>query len=101
MKSVEFVVESWVMVLKHHSSKSRPIKAETIQSEMMISVNGPQVQHSKTVVEESMKLYWSKLKSSSLKQGHFTRRSDKVKSYFVSKSVDSLNSVPVKTPFIQ
>ena len=101
MKSVESVVESWVSVLEHHSNQSRPIQAETIQSEMMISVNGPQVQHSQTVVEESMKLYWSKLQSSSLKQGHFTRRSDKVKSYFVSKSVDSLNSVPVKTPFIQ
>ena len=98
---VESLVESWVSVLEHHSSKPRPIKAETIQSKMMISVNGPQVQHSQAVVQESMKLYWSKLQSSSLKQGHFTRRSDKVKSYFLSGSVDSLNSVPVKTPLIQ
>ena len=100
MKTVESVVESWVSVLEHHSSKSRSLKAETIQREMMISENGPQVQHSQTVVEESMKLYWSKLSTSNLKQGHFTRRSEKVKSYFVSKSVDSLNSVPIKTPFI-
>ena len=64
MKSVESVVESWFLVLEHHSSKSRPIKAETDKSEMMISVNGPQVQHFSRVVEESMKLYWSKVKSS-------------------------------------
>ena len=102
MKTIESVVESWVSVLEHHSSKSRSLKAETIQREMMISENGPQVQHSQTVVEESMKLYWSKLSTSNLKQRHFTRRSrsEKVKSYFVSKSVDSLNSVPIKTPLI-
>ena len=75
MKSVESVVESWVSVLEHHSSKSRPLKAETIQGE-----NRPIVSHSQGVVEETMKVYWAKLKGS-LKNGHFTRRSDRIKSY--------------------
>ena len=98
-KTVEAVVESWVSVLEHHSSKTRNLKAETIQSEMMVAVNGPLVQHSMGVVEESMKVYWGRLKNN-LSDGHFTRRSNKVKSFTVSKSVDSLNSVPVKTPFV-
>ena len=99
MKSVESVVESWVSVLEHHASKTRNIKADTIQEEMMISLNGPLIQHSKGEVEETMKAYWGKLKT--LKDGHFTRRCERVKSFIVSKSVDSLNSQPVKTPFIQ
>ena len=99
MKSVESVVESWVSVLEHHSSKSRPLKAETIQGEMMVSVNGPIVSHSQGVVEETMKAYWGKLKGS-LKNGHFTRRSERIKSYAVSKSIDALNNQVVQTPFV-
>ena len=100
MKSVEAVVESWVSVLEHHSSKSRPLTAETIQSEMMISINGPLIQHSPSLVEDSMKLYWGRLKTNSLQSAHFTRRQGKVKVFTVSKSVDGLNSQEVKTPFM-
>ena len=46
MKSVESVVVSLLSVLEHHSRKSRPLKAETIQGEMMVFVNGPLVSHS-------------------------------------------------------
>ena len=99
-KTVESVVESWVSVLEHHSNKSRNLKAENIQSEMMIAVNGPLVQHSQEVVKESMKKYWGNMKIESLKSGHFTKRSNNVKSFCISKTLDSLNAVPVKTQFM-
>ena len=93
MKSVESVVESWISVLEHHSSKTRKLKAETVESEMMVAINGPALQHCDAIIKESMVAYWSRKK---FQQGHFTRRSDNVKSYLVSKSVDSLNSKPIK-----
>ena len=58
MKSVESVVESWISVLEHHSSKSRPLSEDIIETEMSVAINGPAVQHSKSVVTESMKKYW-------------------------------------------
>ena len=99
-KSVEAVVESWVSVLEHHSNKSRNLKSESIQNEMMVAVNGPLVQHSTTVVEEAMVLYWKEMKRETLQAGHFTRRSENVKSFTVSKTVDSLNAISVKTTFM-
>ena len=65
----------------------------------MVSVNGPIVSRSQGVVEETMKVYWAKLKGS-LKNGRFTRRSDRIKSYTVSKSIDALNNQVVQTPFV-
>ena len=99
-KTVESVVESWVSVLEHHSNKSRNLKSETIQSEMMIAINGPLVQHSQPVVEEAMTIYWRKMKKESLQNGHFTLCSENIKSFTVSKAVDSLNLIPVKTSFM-
>ena len=99
-KTVESVVESWVSILEHHSSKVQNLKAETIQHEMMVAVNGPLIQHSQQMVDRSMKSYWGRLKKESLHNGHFTRHGSKVKSYTISKTVDTLNSAPVKTVFM-
>ena len=47
-------------------------------------VNGPMVQHCDSVVAESMStvnVYWNKLGSEALRSGHFTKRSDRIKSY--------------------
>ena len=65
----------------------------------MFSVNGPIVSHSQGTVEEMIKVYWAKLKGS-LKNGHLTRRSDRIKSYTVSKSIDALNNQVEQTPFV-
>lgn len=97
MKSVESVVESWISVLEHHSNKSRNLKGETVETEMQIAINGPKIQHCEKVVEESMAAYWRKMKRSTLQQGHFTRRSSQIKSYFVSKTVDNLRKQPEKS----
>ena len=88
MKSVESVVESWISVLEHHSSKTRNLSTNSIDSEMTIAINGPSIQHRDSIVEESMQAYWRK--TNTFKDGHFVRKSDEIKSYTVSKSVDSL-----------
>jgi hypothetical protein len=98
--SVESVVESWISVLEHHSSKTRDLKDETILTELVIAVNGPLVQHCNKVVESTMKTYWKKNKIKSLQDGHFVRKSNRIKPYFVSKAVDNLNSKAVKVPFM-
>ena len=64
---------------------------------MQIAINGPKIQHCEKVVDESMTAYWGKMKRTSLQQGHFTRRSSQIKSYMVSKTVDSLRLQPVKS----
>jgi hypothetical protein len=70
-KSVESVVESWISVLEHHSSKVvdvgltsyiselvqvRGLKDESIQRELMIAVNGPPLQLSDQLIKESMQV---------------------------------------------
>jgi len=100
IKTVESVVESWISVLEHHANKSRPLKSESIHSEMMVAINGPLLQHSQGVVSETMKAYWGQLKKESLRKGHFTRRGGNVKSWLVSNAVDALNKVPVKNVFL-
>ena len=52
------------------------------------------------VVEEAMQLYWSKSKLQNGTDGHFIRRSNKVKSWLVSKSVDKVNKVKPSLPFM-
>ena len=94
MKSVESVVESWISVLEHHNSKSRPLSEDMIETEMSVAINGPAVQHSESVVTESMKKYWGGKKK--VKDGHFVRKSMNIKSYFVSKAVDSLQNTQKK-----
>ena len=99
MKSVESVVESWISVLEHHSSKSRNLSADMIQTEMSIAINGPAVQHSEGIVRESMRRYWGGTKN--LKDGHFTRKSQNIKSYMVSEAVDSLNNILKKNQLME
>jgi hypothetical protein len=100
MKSVESIVESWISVLEHHSNKSRNLKAETIETEMHVAINGPLLQHCDQIVEESMTAYWRKMKKPSLQKGHFTRRGNRVREFLVSRAVDTLNKKPVETPFL-
>jgi hypothetical protein len=94
MKSVESVVESWISVLEHHSSKSRNLSEDMIETEMSVAINGPAVQHSESIVTDSMRKYWAGGKM--FKDGHFVRKSLNIKSYFVSGAVDSLNKIQKK-----
>ena len=76
MKSVKSVVESWISVLEYHSNKSRNLSEDMIETEMIIAINSPAVQHSESIVTESMNKY---LGGKKLKDGHFVRKSTNIK----------------------
>ena len=46
-------------------------------------------------VEESIQAYWSNMKQK-LQQGHFTRRSNQINQYTVSKVIDNIRKEPVR-----
>ena len=96
----EGLVEGWISIHEQHSPKSRPLSSEAAESELMIAVNGPEVQYCQGVVEEAMVSYCRKLKKASFQGGHFVRRSNNIKQYCVSSAVDSLFSKPPKVEFM-
>ena len=57
------------------------------ETEMIIALNGPAVQHSESIVKERKIKYWGDKKK--LKDGHFVSKSMNIKSCIVSKTVDS------------
>ena len=99
--SVESIVESWISVIEHHSSKSRPLSNDALDAEMMIALNGPSIVHCSGIVKVSMSAYWKQFQNANLHGGHFCRRgTGAIKLYKVSKAVDELNSEPVKYKFM-
>ena len=86
-------------MFEHHSSKQRNLKEENIQNEMMIACNGPPVQHCMSVVEGAMTRHW--MKALRVKDGHFIRRSENVKSFLVSKAVDSVSKKAFVDPIMK
>ena len=52
------------------------------------------------VVEEAMRLYWSKCRMRNSEDGHFIRNSENVMSWKVSKAVVKVNEVKPKLPFM-
>ena len=94
LKSVESVIESWISVLEHHSSKRRDLGEERLEDEMETAINGPSIVHSESVVKEALRNYWKDAKDKNNRDGHFIRRSENIKSYNVSKCVDNIRAVP-------
>ena len=78
-----------------HASQRRDLGQDHMEDEVTIAINGPEVVHCEAVVEESMTKYWDERGSG---DGHFVRKSENIKSYFVSSSVDKLRNEPVKNP---
>ena len=99
-QGIESVVESWVSILEHHSSKERNLTQDRLHQEAMVAINGPSVVHCDKVVKEAISSYFSKSKREGDKDGHFVRRSENVKSYHVSKAVDSLVSKKPQMPIM-
>ena len=100
LKSVESVIESWISVLEHHSSKRRDLGEERLEDEMETAINGPSIVHSESVVKEALRNYWKDAKDKNNRDGHFIRRSENIKSYNVSKCVDNIRAVPPRLPFM-
>jgi hypothetical protein len=89
----EAIVESWVSVMENHSNSIRGItNQERLENEMWVAVNGPEVPHCEGIVKEAIR--------EGEGGGHFIRRSENIKSYSVSKAVDTLANKPAKVPFM-
>jgi hypothetical protein len=90
---VEAIVESWVSVLEGHSSSVRGItNQQRLEDELWVALNGPEVVHCEGVVKEAIRVGEG--------GGHFIRRSENIKSYNVSKAVDSIVSKTPKLSFM-
>ena len=63
---------------------------------MQVAINGTKLQHCEKVVKKSMQAYWSNMKKK-LEQGLFTRRSNQINQYMVSKVIDNIRKEPVKS----
>ena len=75
--SVESVVESLVSQYTNHLTSTRQGTDEShALEEMIISENGPLLQHADGIIEEAMTAYWNSKKVSGW---HFVRTSDNVK----------------------
>ena len=56
-QGVEAIIESWVSVLKHHSSSVRGLTDQTrLDDELKVAINGPEAQHCERVVKEELKI---------------------------------------------
>ena len=72
---------------------SRGITSQArLENKVWVAVNGPEVVHCEGIVKEAIK--------EGLGGGHFIRRSQNIKTYKVSKAVDSLVNKPAKVPFM-
>ena len=98
--SVESMAESWISVLEAHSTKTRGLEQLSMETEMMVAVNGPECVFSSSVVKEALPLYWSKAKLNSQKEGHFFRTWGTKKEFVVSKVVDGLAANEAKRGFL-
>ena len=98
--SVESIAETWISVLESHNTKTRGLQQTTLEDEMMIAVNGPEVARCDTIVEEAMELYWTKAKRKQERQGHFVRTWSKMKNYVVSAAVDRLSATAPRREFL-
>ena len=94
------MVESWISVMEHHSSQQRNLGQDRLEEEMVIANCGPELVNCDSIVQESLLNYFKDYQSVSDRSSHFVRRSQNVKSYTVSKSVDSLRNKIPKRPFM-
>ena len=96
--SVESVVESWISIMEHHASQRRYVSDTTLNEEMVIAVNGPELVHCDSIVKDAIKEHFKDSVNPIDRWGHFIRRSSNIKPYFVSGAVDRLrNQKPRKT----
>ena len=89
-KGVEAIVESWVSVMENHSNSARGLTDQERLDEMWVAINGPEVPHSEGIVKEAVVEV----------DVSFIRRDSNIKTYDVSKAVDTLVNKPAKVPFL-
>ena len=98
--SVESMADSWISVLEAHSTKTRGLEQLSMETEMMVAVNGPECVFSSSVVEEALSLYWTKATLESQREGHFFRTWGRRKEFLVSKVVDGMTASEARRGFL-
>ena len=94
---VESVCESMVSVVEAHTPALRAIlNQRRLEDEIMVAWNGEDIYHCDSIVKEAMETYWAESKHVKDRSGHFIRRSEDIKSYVVSASIDSEKRRPAK-----
>ena len=68
--STESVLESNVSVFEHHFHKGRNLNEDTMENEMEVAMNGPNLVEADGLLKHSMELYWKGGK------WHFIKRTD-------------------------
>jgi hypothetical protein len=97
-QSCEPFLESLVSQYEHHFNSNRNMNEDHINEEFFISVNGPNLAHCNSVVEEAMDSYWKQ------KDWHFYRTSlsDHLKDWDGdSKVLNRLFNEKSKFPFME
>ena len=98
--SVESVIESMVSMYEVRNNKHRPISEERAELEMMIAVNGPNIEHADSVIDKSMRQYWKESGEGNKTDWHFVRRSDKVTDFTASRVVERMKKSKPELPFM-
>ena len=100
-QSCESVLESFVSRYENHFDYRRNTDEDASNEEFEIAVNGPNLAHCDTVVEEAMKLYWRSKSADGVGDWHFVRTSviEKLKnktgeSQVLSRMVNTKNDLP-------
>ena len=57
-QSCESILESMVSTYEHHFNAMRNMDEENVNEDFFIAVNGPNLTHCNSVVEEAMQIYW-------------------------------------------
>ena len=99
--SVESVVESLVSRYENHLTPTRQgTEEDHAREEMIISENGPVLQHADSIIEAAMGEYWKEKKVSGW---HFVRTSENIRSYTgnASKVIGRLLETKSKLPFME
>ena len=90
-QGVEAIVESGVSIMENHNDPTRGIiNQDRLINELWVAINGPEVAHCESIVRESLKDL----------NTNFIRRDRDIKSYAVSKAVDSVVNKPARVPFL-
>ena len=88
---------------EHKIDKHRAggINEERHSQELTVYINGPPVTKCNKVVKQPMYKYWhDNTINTGTKEWHFTRKSDNVKNYTVSKVVDRTKAEECLLPFL-
>ena len=98
--SIESMAKSWISVLEAHNTKTRGLEQLSMETEMMVALNGPECVFSSSVVEEALSLYWTKATLESQREGHFFRTWGRRKEFLVSKVVDGMTASEARRGFL-